>query len=153
VPTPPPHGRGWRGCNPDEPSPAHHWKTLDVPTLHQLDDRFQRIILGDEDRIGCHDLTHLSAEGMYVLVGEPARSEQELEPPWSRTLCAEFAAPQKISLGQDADDTATRVDDGKAADLVLQHQTRGGEDRIADRHGNHFPGHDVADLHDRSPSF
>jgi hypothetical protein len=137
--------------NADEPSVAHHWEPLDAAALHQLDDNLQRIILADEDGIGRHDLIHLSAEGMYVLTGEPAGSQQELEPRWPRTLRPEFATPEKISLGHDTDEIATGIDDGKAADPVLQHQTRGCKDRITDGHGNHFPGHDITDLHGRSP--
>jgi hypothetical protein len=67
-------------------------------------------------------------------------------------LRAEFAAPEEISLGHHTDEIATGIDDGKTADPVLQHQTRGCEDRIADGHGNHVPGHDITDLHGRSPS-
>jgi hypothetical protein len=54
-------------------------------------------------------------------------------------LRPEFAAPEKISLGHDTNEITICIDDGKAADPVLQHQTRGCEDRIADGHGNHFP--------------
>jgi hypothetical protein len=73
----------------------------------------ERIILANEDGISRHDLTHLSAVGMYVLIGEPPRSKQEFEPRRPRALCAEFAAPQEIPLGHDADEIATGVEDGE----------------------------------------
>jgi hypothetical protein len=68
------------------------------------------------------------------------------------TLRTDLAPAEKVSLGHYTDQLACRVHYRQTADPVLQHQSRGVEDRFFSIYGDHVPRHDIFDLHNHWPS-
>jgi hypothetical protein len=59
---------------------------------------------------------------MSVLLSQAARPEEKFQPPRAPAFGSCFSAAQEIALRHHADDTAGSVNNGKAADFLLQHQ-------------------------------
>ena len=85
-------------------------------------DRFERCILGDGHRICGHDFGDPAA----VLVNEVGcrltRAENEIQQSAALALGADFAAADEIAFRDDADQFSGGIDDGKPADMPLQHE-------------------------------
>ena len=111
--------------DPDELLAPHDRKTLHAPLLHQSDHLADRRILGDGADVARHDLVNEAAGRMRVLVGEPARSHQELHPARPAAQGAGLGPAQEIALRHHADEGAARVDDRQSTEAVLQHHADG----------------------------
>src|SRR5262249_18542276 len=133
--------------NADHAAASGHRDTLDATALHHIDDRLERFVFADRQWIGRHDIFDFLARCLHVFLGELAWSKDEFEPFRAAPLGAKFTTPQKIALGNDTDEPAFFVDDGQAADSMLEHQTRGIDDRLVRADANHFGRHDVFDPH------
>ena len=116
----------------DQLAVPRHRKPLDAAAFQQLDDRIERLVLADGIGLGRHDFADLAARAMHVFGGETPGPDDEFEPFRPVAGGAQFAAAEKIALGDDADKRAARVNDRQAADPVLQHQLRGGQNRFVD---------------------
>jgi hypothetical protein len=62
-------------------------------------------------------------------------------------LRTKFTAPQKIALANNTNELALLVDDGQAADLMLQHQPRSVDDSLVRANANDIGRHDIFDSH------
>jgi hypothetical protein len=84
---------------------------------------------------------------VHVFLGEFAWPKDEFEPFRAASLRTKFTAPQKIALGNNPDELAFLVNDGQAADLMLEHQTRSVDDCLVGADVDDFGCHDVFDSH------
>jgi hypothetical protein len=108
--------------------------TLLMAALHQPHDIFQRRILRHRPHFFGHDIANFAAADLNVLVRKPAGTEKKLHPLRSMALGAGFGAAQEVAFADDADQIALIVDNGKAADFLLQHHPRGYEYGFVRRH-------------------
>jgi hypothetical protein len=84
---------------------------------------------------------------LHVFLGELAWPKEEFEPFRAAPLRTKFTAAEKIALGNDANELALLVDNGQAADLVMEHKTGGIDDSLVRADENDFGRHGVFDTH------
>ena len=133
--------------NADNAAAAGHRNALDAMALHHIDDSLERFVFAYRLWIRRHDIFNFFARCLHVFLSELAWPKDEFEPFRAAPLRTKFTAPQKIALGNDTNELAFLVDDGQAADLMPQHQTRSVDDSLVRANGNDFGRHDVFDSH------
>src|SRR6267142_4029482 len=137
--------------DPDDLLAPRHRQTLDVVLLHQLHDLLERRIFGDGERLLGHDFGDLAAVFVNEIGCRLARAENEFQPSATLALRADLAAADEIPLRDDADEFAGGVGYRKPADVALQHDVCGFDDRGLGRNGDDGPRHDLVGAHWRSP--
>src|SRR5262249_38427195 len=88
---------------------ANHRHTLDAMSFHQPRNLIDRRFFRDRHHLSRHHLLDLATMRMDILVGEPSRTKQKLEP--ARTappFSAGFWATQGVPFRDDADEV-TRI--------------------------------------------
>jgi hypothetical protein len=133
--------------NADKATVSGHRDALNATALHHIDDRLERFIFAYRPWIRRHDIFNFFARRLHVFLSELAWPKEKFEPFWTPPIRAKFPAPQEISLGNDTHELAFLTDDGQAADLMLEHQTRGIDDSLVRAHANDLGRHDVFDSH------
>src|SRR4029077_13857735 len=105
---------------------AYHRQSLDIVSLHQIDDSFQFRLFADcHKRLGGHDRRNLAAVLLHEVGSRPAGTKDEFQEAAASALRADFAAANEVALGKHADQLARGVHDRKAADVLSQHDDRG----------------------------
>src|SRR5215469_1380538 len=94
---------------------------LDAVAFHYTHDVLQGGIDIHRTYVPCHHVADASTAGTTVFIGQPARPDEKLDPSRPPTLRADLGSAQKVALGDDADNIPRVVDNGQAADPVLQH--------------------------------
>jgi hypothetical protein len=140
------------GHNPDQSIPAHHRQALDVMLVHGSHDLSERCIFRYGDGIRSHDLSQLAPAFMHEVGRDPARANQEPQPPAALSLRPDFRTANEIALRNDADQLARRVDDRQSADVMLQHCFRRLDDGRFGANRDDLTGHDVMGAHGVAPT-
>jgi hypothetical protein len=83
----------------DEIIAAHNRKPFNATLLHDLHDLFERCLLADRNRVGCHDVAHFAAVSARVFVGKPSGSDEKFEPARHQCAALSVAAISRSSSG------------------------------------------------------
>ena len=100
---------------------THYGQSLDLIALHQLDDLVERHVLGYSVDLVGHHVANLAAAGVDVFICKPARPDQKLDPTRPLALSSSLGSAQQIALGDNPDKGPSAVNNGKSAELALQH--------------------------------
>jgi hypothetical protein len=115
--------------------------------LHHVNDRRKRFVFAYRPWIGRHDIFNFFGRRLDVFLGELAWPKEEFEPFRAAPLRTKFTAAEKIALGNDANELAFLVDNGQAADSVMEHKTGGVDNSLVRADADDFGRHDVFDSH------
>ena len=126
---------------------AQHRQAFDIAALHQTHRVLERHLLRDGAQILGHDLADLAAMRVNEVLGGAAGTEQEFEPAAALALRADFAAADEVALGDNADRLARLVQHGQPADVMLQHQLGGLDQRRLRVDRDDMAGHDLMRSH------
>src|ERR1700688_788497 len=97
--------------------------------FHQLHDLLEISIFVDGKRFRRHDLGDLATMLVNEIGRLLARTKNESQKPATLALSADFAAANEVTLRDNADELAGRVNHGKPANMPLQHGVCGFDDR------------------------
>src|SRR5579875_1640393 len=135
----------------DELAISHDRQAFHAMTLHQQDNLVERGILVNRHDLPGHQLRNLAAVRLDILTGELAWANQKFEPPGTMLLRAGLRPAKEVSLGDDTDKLLVAVDDGQAANSMLQHQAHRLGHRGLGRNRDDLTGHDIGHFHSESP--
>jgi hypothetical protein len=62
--------------------------------------------------------------GLNILIRDPPRTNQKLQPAWALRASTRFEMSQKITFSNNPHEMPGRINDWYAADSILEHQSR-----------------------------